>query len=68
MVWDGNLLASDDEVVLIGINDNLGAFCIAIELLQLEIPAFVWIGTHPHAWADVLVINGDEESLAVAVF
>ena len=63
----------DDEVVLICINDNLGACRRAIELLQLEIAAFVWIGTDPHskricrhAWPDVLVLKGDEESLASA--
>ena len=57
----------DDEVVLICINDNLGACRRAIELLQLEIAAFVWIGTDPHskricrhAWPDVLVLKGDE--------
>ena len=39
-----------------------------IELLQLGMTAFVWIGTDPHAkrisrhvWSDVLMLNGDEE-------
>ena len=61
----------DDQVVLICINDNLGACRRATELLQLGIAAFVWSGTDPHAkricrhvWPDVLVLNGDEEFLA----
>ena len=62
-------------MVLVYINDNLGACRRAIELRQLGIAAFVWIGTDPHAkricrhaCPDVLVLSKDEESLASAVF
>ena len=65
----------DDEVVLNYISDNLWACRRPIELLQFGIAAFVWIGIDPHAkricrhaCPKVLVLNGDEESLASAVF
>ena len=64
----------DDEVVLICINDSLGAGRRTMELLQLGVAAFVWIGADRHAericrqaWANVMVLSRDEKSLATAV-
>ena len=65
---------SEDEAVLICVNDNLGAGRRAMELLHLGVAALAWIGTDPHAervcrhaWPDVLVPNEGEEPQAAAV-
>ena len=64
----------DDEVVLSCINDNLGAGRRTMELLRLGVAAFIWVGTDPHAericrhaWRDVSVLKGDEESQSITV-
>ena len=58
----------DDEVVLFCINHDLGAG------RRAGVAAFIWIGTDPHpericrhAWPDVSVLKGDEESLSITV-
>ena len=61
-------------MVLICVNDGFGAGRRALELLHFEVAAFVWIGADRHAermcrhaWPEVIVLSGDEKSLATAV-